>query len=284
MRAVGPSAVTPSAGYSASMGTVTHAARAAKDSTAFRRVARAGFVVLGLIHVVIGAIAISIAAGGAGDADQDGAMERIRDNPIGGLLLLAVAAGLIALAVWQIASAFLAADRSDAKKWGRRVKLFGISGSYLVIGGLALVYALGGHAESEEASKTLSEVVLAAPGGVALLVGIGLGVIAVGAGFVVGGIARSFEKLLDMPDGAARGGIVTLGVVGYIGKGIAVAVTGVLFVVAGVTQDADKAAGLDAALRSLLELPLGRLVLGAVGAGFAVYGVFCMARARLARM
>jgi hypothetical protein len=31
-------------------------------------------------------------------------------------------------------------------------------------------------------------------------------------------------------------------------------------------------------------LPLGGLVLGAVGAGFAVYGVFCIARARFARM
>lgn len=266
------------------MGTVKHAARAAKDSTVFRRVARAGFVVLGVIHIIIGAIAISIAAGGSGDADQDGAMERIRDNPIGGLLLLGVAVGLIALAGWQIASAFLAADPAETKKWGRRTKLLGISAAYLVIGGMAFVYAIGGHAESEEASKTLSQVVLAAPGGVALLVGIGLGVIGVGVGFLVGGVARSFEKLIDLPTEPARGGIVALGVIGYLGKGVAVGVTGMLFVVAAVTQDPEKAAGLDAALHSLLTLPLGGLVLGAVGAGFAVYGVFCIVRARFARM
>ncbi|AZH77555.1 MULTISPECIES: DUF1206 domain-containing protein [Microbacterium] len=266
------------------MSTVKHAARVAKDSTAFRRIARAGFVVLGLIHVIIGSIAISIAAGGSGDADQDGAMEQVRNNPIGGLLLLLIAAGLIALAVWQIASAFLAADPAETKKWGQRLKLFGIAGAYLVIGGLALVYAVGGHAESEEASKTLSQVVLAAPGGVALLVIVGLSVIGVGVGFVVSAIMRSFEKLLDMPTGAARGGIIALGVIGYLGKGVAVGVTGVLFVVAAVTQDPDKAAGLDAALHSLLDLPFGRLVLGAVGAGFAIYGVFCIARARFARM
>lgn len=266
------------------MSTVKHAARVAKDSTAFRRTARVGFIVLGLIHVVIGAIAISIALGASGDADQDGAMERIRDNPIGGLLLLSIAAGLIALAVWQIASAFLAADPAETKKWGRRIKLAGISGSYLVVAGLAIIYAIGGRAESEEASRTLSEIVLAAPGGVVLLVVLGLSVIGVGTGFVVGGVTRSFEKLIDLPTGAGRAGIVTLGVVGYLGKGIAVAVTGVLFVVAAVTQDPEKAAGLDAALHSLLTLPLGGLVLGLVGAGFAVYGIFCMARARLARM
>lgn len=266
------------------MSSVKHAARAAKDSTAFRRTARVGFVVLGLIHVVIGSIALSIAFGGSGDADQDGAMERIRDNPIGGLLLLSVAIGLLALAAWQIASAFLAADPAETKKWGRRVKLGGIAGAYLVVAVLALIYALGGRAESEDASRTLSEIVLSAPGGVALLVILGLSVVGVGLGFIGSGITRSFEKLIDLPTGAGRAGIVTLGVVGYIGKGIAVAVTGVLFVVAAVTQDPEKAAGLDAALHSLLALPLGGLVLGAVGVGFAVYGVFCIARARLARM
>ena len=266
------------------MSPAKHAARVAKDSTAFRRTARAGFVVLGIIHIIIGAIAITIAAGGSGDADQDGAMEQVRNNPIGGLLLLAIAVGLFALAVWQVASGFLAADPAETKKWGKRLKLFGISGTYLVIAGLALVYAVGGRAESSDASKTLSQVVLAAPGGVALLVVIGLSVIGVGIGFIIGGIMRSFRKLIDVPTGAARAGVMALGIVGYIGKGIAVGVTGVLFVVAAVTQDPERAAGLDAALHSLLTLPFGRLILGAVGVGFALYGAFCIVRARLARM
>ncbi|WP_258567072.1 DUF1206 domain-containing protein [Microbacterium sp. Se5.02b] len=57
-------------------------------------------------------------------------------------------------------------------------------------------------------------------------------------------------------------------------------------VVRGGRRDAGprEGAGLDAALHSLLDLPLGGLVLGAVGAGFAIYGVFCIARARYARM
>lgn len=266
------------------MSSVKHAARVAKGSSAFRRIARVGFVVLGLIHVIIGSIAISIAAGASGDADQDGAMEQVRQNPFGGLLLALIAAGLFALAVWQIASAFLAADPAETKKWGKRIKLFGIALAYLVIGGMALVYALGGRADSEKASKTLSAVVLAAPGGLVLLVIIGLAVAGVGLGFIVGGFTRGFEKLLDLPSGAARGGIVTLGVIGYFGKGIAVGVTGVLFVVAAVTQDPEKGAGLDAALHSLLALPFGAVILGAVGVGLAVYGVFCIARARFARM
>ena len=82
----------------------------------------------------------------------------------------------------------------------------------------------------------------------------------------------------------ARKGIVTFGIVGYIAKGIAVAVAGVLFVVAAVTHDPQKAGGLDAALHTLAELPLGAVILWVVAAGLIIYGVFCFARARYARM
>lgn len=266
------------------MSTVKHAARAARGSDGLRRFARAGFVVVGVIHIIIGSIAVSISVGAGGDADQDGAMETVRQSPVGGLLLGAIAAGLIALAAWQIATAFLAADPAETKKWGRRVKLVGIALVYLVIAGLALIFAFGGDAESEKAYQTFSAVLLASPVGVAVLVVIGGTVIGVGAGFVVSGVTRGFEKLLHLPDGAARGGIVTFGVIGYVAKGIAVALIGVLFIAAAVTDDPDRSAGLDGALRSLLVLPLGRVALCVVGVGLAVYGLFCIARSRYERM
>ncbi|MFJ4224089.1 DUF1206 domain-containing protein [Microbacterium sp. NPDC089695] len=265
------------------MTTAKSAAREARRSDAFRRVARAGFVVVGLVHIIIGALAVSIASGAGGDADQDGAMEQIRSTPVGGLVLTVVAAALIALAVWQVVSA-LVATGGEVKKWGQRIKLFGIAIAYLVIAGLALIYAFGGHAESETSSKTLSAVLLSTPGGVFLLIAIGLTVVGVGIGFVASGVTTGFRKMLDLPSGAGRPPIVVLGVVGYVAKGIAVAVTGILFVVAAWTGDPDKSGGLDAALRSLADLPFGRVILWLVGAGLAVYGVFSIVRARYARM
>lgn len=266
------------------MNTAQSAARTARRSTAFRRTARAGYVVLGVVHVIIGAMAVSIATGSGGDADQDGVMEQLRASPVGGLLLWAAAIGLTALAVWVIAAAFIATDVQAAKKWAARLRLAGIAVAYLVLAAMASIYAVGGRAESEDTSKTFSARVLAAPGGVALLVLVGVGVIAVGIGFVVAGIARSFEKTIRLPSGTARRGVVTFGVVGFIAKGIAVAVTGGLFVVAALTHDPEKAAGMDAALRGILVLPLGRMLLWIVGAGLVVYGVFCFLRARLAQM
>ncbi|WP_217182717.1 DUF1206 domain-containing protein [Streptomyces sp. AC495_CC817] len=266
------------------MSTVKNAARTARRSTVFRRTARAGFVVLGVMHMIIGAVAIAIAAGAGGDADQDGAMEQVRSTPVGGMLLLAIAAGLLALAVWQIAGSSLLSAPDATKKWGRRAKGIGISLSYLVIAAMALVYALGGRADSEDAQQTLSARILQAPGGMLLLVLVGLCVGAVGCGFVVGAFTRAFEKTMDIPDGALGAGIRALGIAGYLAKGVAVVATGGLFVAAAVTQDPQKAAGLDGALRSLVALPWGRAILWAVAAGLIVYGVFCLARARYTRM
>jgi hypothetical protein len=266
------------------MGTPKDVARTAQRSDGFRRTARAGFVVVGIVHIIIGVIAVSIATGGGGDADQDGVMEVIRATPIGGLLLGAVAAALIALAVWEVASGLLSASSDDARRWGKRLKMLGIAAAYLVIAGLALVFAFGGRIESEKTMQTLSALVLAIPGGTVLLIILGLSVAGVGVGFFVIGLTRGFEKTMDVPEGPSHVWIVALGVVGYIAKGIAIAVTGLLFVVAAWTQNPDRAAGLDAALRSITDLPFGEPMLWLVGVGLTVYGFFSIVRARFARM
>jgi hypothetical protein len=259
------------------------AARTAQDSTVFRTLARVGYVVLGILHLLIGGIAISIATGGGGEADQGGAMQQIQRSPAGVVLLWIIVLGLVALAIWQIAEAVLERD-PDAKKWGHRIKFLGTAAAYVAIAGTALVYALGGQSQSSDSSQSFSARLLAAPAGVALLVLVGLIVVAVGGAFVVRGITRAFTKHLELPTGAARKGIISFGVVGYIAKGIAVGVAGILFVVAALTHDPETAGGLDAALRALAGLPFGVIILWTVGAGLVLYGLFCFARARYARM
>ena len=125
---------------------------------------------------------------------------------------------------------------------------------------------------------------MSTPGGVVLLVLFGLLIAGIGVAFIVRGITRAFEKHLDLPAGTAAKGIVTFGIVGYVAKGIAIGVTGVLFVVAAFTHDPAQAGGLDSALHSLAALPFGTVILWIVGAGLILYGLFCFARARYARM
>ena len=265
--------------------TLKSTASAAQRSPTFRILARAGYVVLGLVHIIIGAIAISVAVGsGGGEADQGGAMEQISRVPFGTVVLWLIVLGLVALGVWQIAEAFLERDPDTKKKWGRRVKEVGTALAYFAIGGTALVYALGGRSDSSQSTTTFSATLLANPGGVVLLVLVGLVILGVGVAFVVRGIRKDFEKHLSLPAGKLGDGIRTLGIVGYVAKGIAIAVVGVLFVVAAVTHDPEKAGGLDAALKSLAALPFGQVILWLVGAGLVIYGIYCFARARYARL
>lgn len=261
------------------------AADKAQDSTVFRVAARVGYVVLGLLHLLIGVIAVSIATGGGGDsADQSGALQQVRDAPAGTLLLWVIVIGLFALAVWQIAEAIVERGTDATKRWAHRAKYLGTAVAYLAIAITAFTLATGGRSDSSESSQTLSARILAMPGGVVLLVIVGLGVAAVGVAFVIRGFTRAFEKSLSIPGGTAGRGIRTFGTVGYVAKGIAVGVAGILFVVAATTHDPNAAGGIDSALRSLASLPFGQIVLWLVGAGLVVYGLFCFARARYARM
>lgn len=257
----------------------------AQDSSAFRAVARIGYVVLGVLHLLIGAIAISIATGSGGEsADQSGAVQRVAAAPAGMLLLWVIVIGLAALAGWQIADAIAERDPDTKKRWAHRAKYVGTAVAYGAIGGTALTVLMGGHSESGEQSRTLSAQLLASPGGVVVLVIIGLAVAAIGVAFIVRGITKAFMKNISGPGGKTGRGIRTFGMVGYIAKGIAVGVAGILFLVAAFAHDPNAAGGLDAALRSLAGLPFGQFVLWLVGAGLVVYGVFCFARARYARM
>ncbi len=266
------------------MTSATGAARAAQDSTAFRVIARIGYVVLGILHILIGAIAISIATGGGGEADQGGALAAIQQTPAGVFLLWAIVVGLAALAVWQIAEAFLERNPDTKKKWGYRIKYLGTAAAYIAIAITGLVYALGGQSDSSESSQSFSAGLLATPGGVFVLALVGLIVAGIGIAFIVRGITKAFEKNLDLPAGKAGEGIVTFGVIGYIAKGIAIGVAGILFIVAAITSDPESAGGLDAALHALAELPFGPIILWIVGAGLIIYGLFCFARARYAKM
>ena len=87
-----------------------------------------------------------------------------------------------------------------------------------------------------------------------------------------------------MPAGGAGAAVTVVGVAGYVGKGIALGVVGVLVVVGAAMADPRAASGLDGALTELVTKPYGELLVWAAGAGFIVYGLFCVLRARYARL
>lgn len=110
--------------------TLSQAADAIEDASnhkALDVLARTGFAVMALLHVIVGAIAIAIAFGHPGDAEPTGAIARLADNPFGTIVMWACVAACLGLALWQASEATLRALSLPRKErrpnWSRRVSL-----------------------------------------------------------------------------------------------------------------------------------------------------------------
>ena len=261
-----------------------HATRRLHNSRAWRGLARTGFAVNGLLHILIGAIALQLALPGGSDADADqgGALESLATTPFGGVLLWIVTVGLAALGLWLIVDGIL--DRPDDGAAQHVAVALAKGLTYLALAVTAGRVALGGRGDSSGDAQSATAALLEAPGGVVLVILAGLAVLAIGVYFGVKGVTQGFRDDIDTPGGAAGKAVVALGVGGYLAKGVALGALGVLLGSAAIASDSARTTGLDGALRSLLELPFGGYVLGGVGVGLIAYGVYCFARARYARL
>ena len=264
--------------------TAKDAARSARASPVLQLLARVGFAVNGLLHLLIGFIAIGVATGGGGEADQSGALSHLAAAPLGILILWTVTAGLAALGLWVVLGAFLFRSADSKKRITHFVKEFGKGVAYLAVAATAFTFARGGSSSSSGDTTSFSADLLSNPGGVLVLVLVAALVFGIGAYFVYTGATHRFTGDIAVPSGAPGKVTVFLGVFGYVAKGIALMVVGVLFGAAAFTADAAKATGLDGALQSLSELPQGTIVLSVIGIGLITYGVYGFARARYARL
>ncbi|CAH0148024.1 hypothetical protein SRABI83_00640 [Arthrobacter sp. Bi83] len=261
----------------------------ASNSRALVIAARAGFAVSGLLHLLIGFVAIQLAlgtAGKAGPADQAGAVAQLAAQPQGLLLLWAGFAACVALTLWQISNSVFDYGQLEAKK--KVGKKISAAGKAVVFAVIALTFAASASGNSKNSGKTTSDFTLSiikAPGGAVLLIAIGAAIAIGGLVFVVLGVKGSFKKELRLPSsGTARSVVTGLGVVGYVAEGVALFLVGLLFIIATANARPQESTGLDGGLKALREQPYGVYMLTAVGAGLICYGLYLMVKAKFARM
>jgi hypothetical protein len=265
------------------------AADEAGNSDSLEHLARIGLIAYGVVHLLVAWLALQLAWGSRQEsADQSGAMRTLAESPVGTPLLWVVAVGMIALAVWQAAEVlrwrhgWSASGKTRTKALRKSGKAIVKAVIYISLAVLAIRFATGGGQSSSQQQQQQTAGVFAWPAGRWLVGAAGLILIGVGAYHVYKGVKKRFLKEIDTTDcspGALK--LVTrLGQVGFPGKGIALAVVGALLAYAALTFDPSKAQGLDGALRTILELPLGTILLTLVAVGIAAFGAFCLVRAR----
>ncbi len=243
---------------------------------------RAGLVAYGVVHLLIGWLAIQLALGDhSEEASAKGALSELAQQPFGKFLVWAVAIGLYLLVVWRILEAvFGHRDEEGADRIRKRVT----SGIKAVIYGAVAVTAtkVAVGSGSGGGSDTLTAKVMDWPGGQWIVFAAGLAIIGYAGNLAWRGWKEKFAEHLDTEGKLGNSGAayLLLGKVGHIAKGIALAIVGGLFCYAGITHEPGKSGGLDEALQKVLQQPFGQVLLIAIGVGIACYGLFCFARAR----
>ncbi|OBA58944.1 hypothetical protein A5647_19340 [Mycobacterium sp. 1100029.7] len=251
----------------------------------FERLARAGFVVSGLLHLVVGYLAIRIAFGEGGTADQTGALATLASKPGGPVALWFAAAALLVLGLWRLVETALgrSSDQRDGTSSGAldRAKAFALAVVYVALAYSAFGFARGAGKSAGQQNSTISARLMQSTAGTVVLVVCGVIVVAVGGYHVYKGASRNF---LDDLKGKSGNMVRRLGIVGYIAKGLVIAAAGVLVIVAALLSQPEKATGLDAALKTLGAQPYGRVLLIVAGLGIVTYGLYSFAMARRTKM
>ena len=267
-------------------GTVSTASRSMDDSVWFDRGVRIGLLAYGLIHLLIGWLALQLAFGDrAGAPNQQGALQQVAEKPLGSVLLWVVAAGLVVLAAWQAAEALVGhRDHTGAKRYATRLGSATRVVVYLVLAFSAARTALHAGSGGRRSEDHLTAQIMELPGGRLLIGAVGVGVIVAAVALGKKGITSSFEKDLQWQgsSGSSGNAVRRLGQVGHVAKGVALAVVGGLLIWAAWTYDPRRAGSLDVALRLLLDESVGPWLLAAVAAGIVCFGLYCFAWGRYA--
>src|SRR4051794_26811478 len=131
-------------------GQASHTARRAANSRWLEYTARAGFVVSGILHLLIAWLALKVAWSAAKPhADQSGALGILAVHTWGKALLWIGVVGFTGLALWQLADAVFGARGKDTKeRAGARVKAVSKAVVYAALAYSSYSFARGGGKSS----------------------------------------------------------------------------------------------------------------------------------------
>ena len=269
-----------------------YAADRATSSKWVTRLARLGYAVKGVVYLIIGGLAAKLAIGqGGATTDQRGALQTIYEQPFGKFLLAVVAIGLLGFALWSFIQAIYDTEGKgrDAKGIIARIGYAAVGVAYaaLAFGAYQLVAGTGNVGQSSTSStQDWTTTLLKLPAGVALVVIVGLVVLGVALYLFAKAYTAKFQRRLNLAGVSAqlRKFVIFLGRFGYGALGVVFTIVGFFLIVAAIQFNPQKAKGLDTALRELLRLPFGPLLLGIVALGLIAYGVYSFAEARYRRV
>jgi Domain of Unknown Function (DUF1206) len=258
-----------------------------EGSRVTRVTARVGLLARGLVYLVLGWLAVEVALGrNRGQLNQKGALADVATAPEGPVLLILLAVGLAAYALWQFSRALVGSPEMGK---GAALRLTSL-GSGLVYSALCVtaVEVLTGSSRTGQAQQQQGATarLMRHDGGRWLIGLVGAVVVIIGAVLLVQGVTRRWAKDLHVEQMSepTRRVVLALGVCGSTARGLVLGLAGTLVIAAAVTDDPRKSSGLDGALRSLVHHPAGPWLLSIVAIGLIAFGLYSAAAVRWTRI
>jgi len=253
------------------------------------KVGRAGWFAKGIVYLIAGILALSVAAKASGwtnatsstgnqEASPVGAIKTVAGSGGGTLLLWLLGIGMLLYAAWRVVSALLPGG-TDAKAWVHRIGYVVSAVVYTTFAFSAFALARSNKTPNGNQKVTdISATIMKHTAG-RLVIGIA-GVVVIGAGLyrIYKGVTMDVNDELDMSGISPTRARWTrwLGAIGEAGRGVGFALVGFFLLRSAMTYDANQATGLDGALRRLAVHSWGVVLVLVVGIGFAAYGLFCV--------
>lgn len=252
------------------------------------RIAQVGYAAKGVLYLIIGALAFQLAVLGGGETvGSKGALKTIHDQPFGRVLMVCMAVGLAAYALWRVIKALSRPEKSDddldAKEVVKRGAFLVSAGSHAFLSFVAAKYALGEQSSGGGTSKqeAAQDVMSGNSWGAYLVMAVGCVFIFVAARQFYKAYKPSFLEKLKQSDLSHTKKVWAerIARVGSASRGVTFLAIGGLIISAGWHKSSGKIKGLEGALDLLLEQPYGTWLLAIVAIGLVCYALSCFIKA-----
>jgi Domain of Unknown Function (DUF1206) len=261
-------------------------ARHTAESPWLERAARFGLVAKGVSFGLVAVLAIELALGKGGKAtDREGALRTVAGDSIGRVVVIVLAFGFGAYALWRLAQVFLGHDveeRGGEAKWGKRLSSLGKAAIYAALCWATIEILTGGSSGGSGGEREATKGILGWPAGRWLVGALALGILGAALWNLYRALSGSYEDQLKTGEMSERELRWTkrIAVAGLLSRAVVFGIVAWFFAKAAIEYDPSQARGLDGALRKLAQEPYGDVLLGIVAVGLLAFGLFSVIQAR----
>ncbi|MDP4163466.1 MAG: DUF1206 domain-containing protein [Bacillota bacterium] len=251
-----------------------------------RRFGRFGTMAQGIVYGLIGILAVMAALGlGGKTTGTKGLFYSLSVIPLGEVLLWLIGIGLIGYIVWELVKAIKDPEHNghDGKGIVTRIGYVISAMIYSSFSYNAIKFALHSSSVSSRGSEQhISAKLLSQPFGQWIVGLVGIIIIGYGVSEIISGYKEKFmskfnvSKMNKHEKKIAR----KSGKIGLVSRGVVLCMVGFFFTQTAITSNPNQSKGLGGALSELAQQPYGQFLLGIVGFGLILYGVYGVIRGR----